>query len=192
MAETAGPFDTAAWSQDSWYRFAAGWAPSGVVDSPAASVSAGSFGLTASGLTLSLAVGRAWVRGGGYELSAAPKSISVTVNATGNPRVDRLVIRRDLSAKTIAPVIIQGTPASSPVAPAVTQVETGQWDLPLFQFRVPASSGTTLTNFVDERAWVDAEYLLGRLGGLTLVKLTAAAYAALSTKDASTLYVIVG
>lgn len=191
MAETAGPFDTVSWSQDQWYRFAASWAPSGVIDSPAASVGAGSLALTASGLTLTLAAGRAWVRGGGYENTTA-KTITVTANANANARIDRLVLRRDLSAKTITPTLITGTPAASPTVPALTQVETGQWDVPLFRWTTPASSGTTLTSFVDERAWVDADYTLGRLGGLTLVKLTQAAYDALGTKDASTLYVIVG
>lgn len=191
MAETAGPFDTTAWSQDQWYRFAASWAPSGVLDSPAASVGTGSLGVTASGLTLTLAAGRAWVRGGGYE-NTTGKTISVSANATGNARKDRLVLRRDLSAKTIAPVVIAGTPSASPALPALTQSETGQWDVPLCYWTTPASSGTTLTGFTDERVWIDADYTLGRLGGLTLVKLTQAAYDALGTKDASTLYVIVG
>jgi hypothetical protein len=191
MAETYGPFDTVAWSQAQWYRFAASWAPSGVLDTPQTSLATGGLAVTASGLTLSLAAGRAWVRGAGYE-NDATKTISVTANATGNARIDRLVLRRDLSAKTVTTVVVQGTPAASPVAPALTQVETGQWDVSLCQWRTPASSGTTLTNFVDERVWIDADYTLGRFGGLTLVKLTQAAYDALSTKDAATLYVIVG
>lgn len=191
MAETAGPFDTVAWSQDQWYRFAASWAPSGVLDVPAASVGTGSLAVTASGLTLTLAAGRAWVRGGGYENTAA-KTISVTANANANARRDRLVLRRDLSAKTITPVVLAGTPSASPALPSLTQVEAGQWDVPLCNWTTPASSGTTLTGFTDERAWIDADYNLTRFGGLTLVRLTQAAYDALGTKDANTLYVIVG
>ena len=41
------------------------------------------------------------------------------------------------------------------MAPALTQVEAGQWDIPLFSFLVPPNSGTTLTGFIDERTWVD-------------------------------------
>lgn len=188
--ETAGPFDTVSWSQDQWYRFAASWCPDGVLDVPAASVSAGSFGLTASGLSVTIAAGRAWVRGGGYELAAGSKTIAVPTNTNASARVDRLVIRRDLAAKTITPTLVQGTPGAG--EPALTQVETGQWDVPLFSWTTPGSSGTTLTGLTDERVWVDADYTLGRFGGLTLVQLTLAAYNALATKDAHTLYVIVG
>lgn len=193
MAETAGPFDTTPWSQDQWYRFAGAWAPSGVLDYPPSF--GGLYGLSffpsTSGLTLTISAGRAWVRGGGYE-NTAPKALSVPANTNASPRIDRLVVRRDLAAKTIGLVILQGTPAASPAAPALTQVEAGQWDLPLWRWTTPASSGTTLTGFTDERVWIDPDYVLGRFGGLTLTKLTQAAYDAIGTKDAGTLYVIVG
>lgn len=159
MPDIYGPFDGTPWSQSQWYRHAPTWTQSGVLDAPQAVYYLGHLGLTFSNLTLgvfdlSLAIGRAWVRGAGYERSSAPWDGSTSVNSTGNPRIDRIVLRRSLSAKTVVPTVIQGTPASSPSAPALTQVEDGVWDLPLYRFTVPANSGTVLSNIVDERRFL--------------------------------------
>ena len=156
--ETFGPFDTQPWAdQTQWYRFGPTWARSGVIDTPAASASAGSLGVSFSGLTPTLSAGRAWVRGAGYELSGGSKTmpaIAANTNASLS-RMDRIVLRRDLAAKTVSLVAVQGTPSSTPTAPALTQVETGQWDIPLFRFLVPPNSGTTITGIIDERVFVD-------------------------------------
>lgn len=154
--ETVGPFDGTPWAQDQWFRYAAAWAPSGVLDVPASSASAGSLGLTFSGLTPTLAAGRAWARGGGYELAGGSKTLpAVAANTNASlQRRDRIVLRRDLAAKTIALVQLQGTPAASPAAPALQQNETGQWDSPLFSFLVPPNSGTSISGIIDERQWL--------------------------------------
>lgn len=200
MADITGPFDGVQWSEAQWYRFAHMWAQSGVVGSVATSVSSGGLGFTSSGLTVTLQSGRAWVRGGGREVGTTV-SKTATSNANSNPRRDRIVMRRDLSTHTIEPVIIAGTPASSPVAPAITQNETGAWDLPLFSFQVPASGGTTLTNVVDERAWVtgaasdvaffstaarDAHFVSPPEGGTCLVNGVAQVYRAGSWRGVAT------
>ena len=154
--ETVGPFDGTPWAQDQWYRYAAAFAPSGVLDVPQTSPAAGGLGLTFNGLTPTLAAGRAWVRGGGYELSGGSKTLtSVPANTNSSlSRRDRLVLRRDLAAKTIVPTFLQGTPAATPAAPALQQVETGQWDEPLFSWTTPPNSGTAITAITDERGWV--------------------------------------
>jgi hypothetical protein len=180
--ETFGPFDTQAWTdQTQWYRFGPTWAPSGVIDTPAASASAGSLGITFSGLTPTLSAGRAWVRGAGYELSGGSKTMTAVPANTNSSlsRRDRIVLRRDLSAKTVALTAIQGTPASTPVAPALTQVETGQWDTPLFSFLVPPNSGTVITGITDERVWVDP-------GGNTSINATGRVPISTTTQVAST------
>jgi hypothetical protein len=169
MADTAGPFDGGAWSQDQWYRFAPAWAPSGILGTSAASVGAGSFGVTAVGRTLTVATGRAYLAGSGYEPEAA-KTVTATANTNGSlSRRDRLVLRRDLTAKTILPVIIAGTPASTPVAPSLTQVDTGVYDVAVCSFLVPPNSGTALSDFVDERLWITPRQ--------TFVQATAPTYA---------------
>lgn len=156
MAETAGPFDGVPWSQGEWYDFAPSWAPSGVLSSIASSPSAGALALAVNGLNISIGVGRAMVRGTGFELTDTPKSFTVAPNTNASlSRRDRMVLRRDLNNKTCTPVRLTGTPASTPVAPGLTQNEAGIWDVPLFSFLVPPNSGTALSGIVDERVFVD-------------------------------------
>lgn len=170
MPDIYGPFDSSPWAQTDWYRYAPTWAPSGVVGSAAAatSASAGPFGLTVSGLNITLALGRAWVYGAGYERTSTPWTATVPTNTNSNPRIDALVLRRDLAAKTVLPVILQGTPAASPVAPTRSSDELGQWDLPLFSWTTPGSSGSPITAVSDQRVWVDTQgtnYAVASAGG---------------------------
>lgn len=156
MAETFGPFDGVPWLQAQWYRGAPGMLPSGVYGAPVA-VGSGDLGLTFNGLNITVNLGRALIRGATYELTSTAWTGSIAANTNGTlARRDRLVLRRDLAAKTVTIVRLQGTPAASPVSPALQRVEDGQWDLPLFSFLVPANSGTVITDVVDERAFLGA------------------------------------
>ncbi len=156
MPDEFGPFDDQNYAQGRWFRDR-GWVePSGVVGVAAANAAAGDLGLTTNGLTSSLGLGRAHVRGAGYERTGAAWTYTHPTNTNVNPRIDRVVLRRDLAAKTVTPAVIQGTPAVSPSAPALTRVEDGAWDLPLHRVTVPANSGTVLSVF-DERAWIDPD-----------------------------------
>jgi hypothetical protein len=157
VTDTAGPFDGTPWAEAQWARHAAAWAPSGVYGPPGSSTSTGDLPLSVSALNVGLGAGRAWVRGFGFERSGAAVMQAVAANTHASfSRRDRIVLRRNLATHTVAPVLIQGTPASTPVAPALTQSETGSWDLPMFSFLVPPSSGTSITGIVDERGWLSA------------------------------------
>jgi hypothetical protein len=150
-----GPFDTATYGQGPWFRDRGPSEPSGVIGTPAASASAGELGLTAAGFGLSLSIGRAHVRGASYERTGSAWTDTVPANtSSAGPRNDLVVLRRDLVAKTVVPVRIQGTAAASPTDPAVTQNEDGTWDLTLFRVQAPASSGTPLV-ITDLRRWID-------------------------------------
>lgn len=162
MPDVAGPFDgpantTGSWGQAQWYRDAVFRAPSGVYGPPGVNPPDGDLGVTFNGLNWSVATGRAHVRGMGYERTTSPTTGSTAANSSGNARVDRLVVRRDLGAKTGTVIRLQGTPAGTPVPPALQRSEDGQWDLPLFRFRVPPNNDTTITNIVDERVWIDPD-----------------------------------
>jgi len=175
-----GPFDAApgqpgSWNQAEWYRDAYARGPSGVYGNPVQGVTTnGDLPLTVNGLTVSVGLGRAHVRGAGYERTGTPWTDTVPANTAGTPRVDRIVLRRDLAAKTVTPVRLQGTPAASPAKPALTRSEDGAWDEPLFSFTVPANSGTTLTGLTDERRWIDP-------GGGGYVPVTAQLYQTATT-----------
>lgn len=153
MPDTYGPFTGATMGEAAWFRDRGHFEPSGVPGPPAA-VGAGELGLTANGLTLSLGLGRAHVRGAYYERTGTAWTYAVPANT--NPtlaRIDRVVLRRDLAARTVTPAVLQGTPAATPTPPVLTQVENGVWEEPLHRVTVPAASGTVLT-LTDDRRWI--------------------------------------
>jgi hypothetical protein len=155
MPDTHGPWDGSTFGQGPWYRDRGPIEPSGVIGLRAANPAAGDLGLTLAGFTATLSLGRAHVRGAAYERTGT--AWSGTHPANTNPtqaRIDRLVLRRNLATKTVEPAIVQGTPAASPVPPALTQVENGTYELPLFRVTVPPASGSTLVA-TDERPWID-------------------------------------
>lgn len=157
MADDFGPFDGVPWNQAQWFGVAKAWAPSGILAAPVAGVASGPFGASSSGLSLTIAAAgnAAWIRGAGY-VPDTNKTFAVPANTNATlSRRDRIVFRRDLVAKTVTIAQVQGTPAGTPVAPALTQSDTGTWEEPICSFLVPPNSGTTLSGFVDERTWVD-------------------------------------
>jgi len=159
VPDVYGPFDGTSWSQSQWYRDAPLWSPSGVSGAPAAGIDQGDLPLTVNGLSLTMGLGRAHVRGAAYERTSTSYTFTVPANTNASlARRDSLVIRRDLAAKTVTPVFMQGTPASTPVVPTVQKVENGQWDIPLFSWTTPANSGTTLTNITDDRVFIGPDY----------------------------------
>jgi hypothetical protein len=151
MPDLYGPFTGQTWLQSQWFRDAWARSPSGVFGPSFGVSTAGDLALTVAGLTATMGLGRAHVRGAGYERTGTAWSYAVPANTATTARVDRLVLRRDLAAGTVLPTVLQGTPAASPAAPALTRVEDGVWDLPLFRFTVPANSGAPLTGIVDDR-----------------------------------------
>lgn len=158
MTDRIGPFDTASFTQDQWYRSAKAWAPSGVVGAPAASASSGGLAMTTSGLAVTIGVGTGLSRGCLFDRDAAATVPGGTLNGNASlSRRDRIVLRRDLAAKTCAPVWLTGAPAATPTAPALTQVDTGVWDTTLFSFLVPPNNGTTITGIIDERVFMNPD-----------------------------------
>lgn len=102
-------------------------------------------------------LGHGWVRGRWYQLFSAAKVITVPANNSGNPRIDRIVLRRSFVNRSVTAEIISGTPTASPAAPALTQVDAGTWEVSLAQIAV-ANNFTTIVNanITDERTYVAA------------------------------------
>ena len=75
------------------------------------------------------------------------KSITVTKDSTYN-RIDRVVVRLDVSNMTVSIELKQGTASSKPTAPALTRT-TSIYELSLAQIYVSATSG--ITTVTDER-----------------------------------------
>lgn len=156
MVDISGPFATSPWSEDGWFDNMGPALPSGVHGTPAASSTTGDLALSLSGLNWAVGAGRAMVRGAGFSRDAAAGAAATANTHSTWSRRDRIVLRRDRAAGTVAPVRIQGTPASSPSAPDISEDEDGQWDLKLFSFLVPPASGTATSGVVDERVWIES------------------------------------
>lgn len=154
MPDVSGPFDTAAYAQSSWYRDQGWWEPSAVQGAPNPGAGAGDLAWSSNGLTSSIALGRAHVRGAYYERTSTAYTYTHPANTNANPRIDTVVLRRDLAAKAVTLAVLQGTPAATPTAVALTQVDTGVWEFPLFDVTVPANSGTVLAA-ADRRVFLD-------------------------------------
>lgn len=86
-------------------------------------------------------VGAALIQGYFYETTAVV-TLTVGANASGNARVDAVVLRLDFASQTIRLAIKQGTPAASPVAPTMQQ-DASFWEIPIANIAV-ANGFTTL------------------------------------------------
>ncbi len=121
-AGDAGPYSSQNW-RDIWkygmglYNAEAGiLANSGTPPDDGLTVQAQS--PLAAGVTLT--PGRALVQGGWYE-NDANLNLSIAANASGNPRIDSIILRLNTTLQTIRAAVLQGTPAASPVPPTLTR-----------------------------------------------------------------------
>jgi hypothetical protein len=82
----------------------------------------------------------------------APVSTPIPAASAQN-RIDRLVLQLNRGATSsptvIQPVVVTGTPAASPVIPALTQNATGIWQLPISHWT--STSAGALTGLIDDR-----------------------------------------
>ncbi|HVM29533.1 MAG TPA: hypothetical protein VM305_02000 [Candidatus Limnocylindrales bacterium] len=96
--------------------------------------------------------GAAFVRGYYLEVYSSAETLAIAAADPANPRIDRVVVRRDLAGRTGALAVLTGTPAGSPTAPALTQLEAGTWEIPLARIAVAAGATSIATaNITDER-----------------------------------------
>ena len=75
--------------------------------------------VTASGMTCTVAVGRAWINGYHY-YNDSPKEFTIATAPAGGSRWDRIVLRLDtsLAGRSITAQYVQGTASNSPQKPA--------------------------------------------------------------------------
>jgi len=79
---------------------------------------------------------------------------TISDNTSGNPRVDRIIARLNTADRMIEFAVKQGTPASSPTAPALTQNST-TYEISLAQVSVANGFSTIVTaNITDERIYM--------------------------------------
>ncbi|MFF4244299.1 tail fiber domain-containing protein [Streptomyces sp. NPDC001822] len=133
MTITSYPFDAQSVTETQYSQMSREWQDSGVVASYEASgflVSAG------TGMTVNVQPGSAFLRGHFVNSTAVEP---VTIPSAGSAvRVDRLILRLDPSLNSIVLAVKAGT-AGSTTPPALTQTDTGIYELGLSQITVNAS-----------------------------------------------------
>lgn len=140
MAQTSWPFenvDTSETQYSQLFRKLQGNGIDGVPGDTQLQVTA-----SGTGLVLNVAIGFAIVRGFAYNTDAV---VPLTLNAVTANRYDRIVLRLDPTANSIVAAVVQGTGATTPVLPNLTQTTTGIYELELGYIYL-ASGTTTATN----------------------------------------------
>lgn len=90
---------------------------------------------------------------GDFGENSTTKNLTIADNASGNPRIDRVVVRVTPATPTMELDILQGTPGAVPVAPTLTQLAT-VYEVSLAQIAVANGFASIVTaNITSERAW---------------------------------------
>lgn len=100
--------------------------------------------------------GAALVQGLAY-INTATEDFAIAANASGNPRIDTVVLEADYALQTCRLAVEQGTAAASPVPPTLTQNAGILWQIPLADIAV-ANGFTTLAQSTirPRHEWVNA------------------------------------
>lgn len=109
-----------------------------------------------TGLQVSVAAGQAMVRGHFY-ISTAAEALSLDAAHATLGRVDSVVLTLDPTANSVVLAVVKGTPASTPVAPALTQTDAGVYQLLLATVLVPATA-TVPSTITDSRTFMGARF----------------------------------
>lgn len=110
-----------------------------------------------SGMQVKLQAGvQASIRGSKFN-NLTETVIAIGANASGNPRIDLVVLRLNRSNYQITPVVIAGVAAASPIAPSAVRQNTtdgtGLWDIPLCEVLVANGAATIAAGNLTHRAW---------------------------------------
>jgi len=103
------------------------------------------------GMRLSVSPGTAYIKGKLFVSDAAEYLTLSSANASLS-RIDRVVIRLDENSRLIELDVLEGTPASSPVAPGLTR-NTDIYEICIAEIRIQAAAASlNASNIVDKRS----------------------------------------
>jgi len=113
-------------------------------------------GHTPANTQIDIGIGSALVQGIFY-LNSATQNFTIAGNASGNARIDTVILRADYVAQTVRLAVLQGSPAASPTPLALTQVAGVTWEIPIADVAV-ANGFTTITtaNITPRQEWINA------------------------------------
>lgn len=140
---------------DLWVKAARNWLATGVIK---AYLNELQVYANSTGMNVKVKSGAANMQGIYFD-SDAEEVLSIAAANASNPRIDRIIVRLDLLADSTDFAVLQGVPAVSPVAPAVTQ-NSSRWEISLAQVYVGANVSTIAAgNITDERNFVSNSML---------------------------------
>lgn len=153
MALIYFPFDAgpgASVTEDQWRKMARFWRDTGVLANEDNQFAVSEH--APNDMSVDVATGKAWLRGH-YLESTSVVNVALTAAHASLNRIDRIILRVDFGANTIAVDKLTGAPGASPSAPALTQ-STSVWEISLAQVSVPAAD-TSIQNaqITDERTF---------------------------------------
>lgn len=105
---------------------------------------AGALEVTGTASPVSVAAGMAQVWGTWYKLTAAEEVAVATPSS--DPRIDRVVLRKDWAAQTVTLELVAGAEDPAPQPPALTQNEGTVWEIPLAQLSIGTDGVITVTD----------------------------------------------
>lgn len=165
-AALLAPYDEQEWDDNERMMFGSG-GNNGVLANP---YGLNKLAVTQRGAGANMSVdvdtGAALVYGKRYK-STATVNLAIAANASGNPRIDRVVavwnrqavgyagVTPNINPKTCRVAVLQGVPAGAPAAPALTQNPATVYMIPLAQVYV-ANGAVSITNanITSEREFV--------------------------------------
>lgn len=101
-----------------------------------------------TGLAVSAAAGSAWINGYRYENTDDLNMPLATANGS-NPRIDRVVVRMSMISRSIHLAVVTGTPAATPVAPALTRT-SDVYELGIADVLIPAAATSIAANNITD------------------------------------------
>jgi hypothetical protein len=101
-----------------------------------------------NGLAVSVAAGSAWINGYRYE-NTDDLNLPLTTANGSNPRIDRIVVRLSQVSRSIQLAIVDGTPAATPAAPALTRT-SDVYELGIADVLIPAAATSIATNNITD------------------------------------------
>lgn len=153
MAQLSYPFETQDTTEAQYSRLFSELQITGVAGDIIGGTNTGVRAAVGTGMNMEVYAGFAFIRGFAYENT---DTIVLTCNpATAQPRIDTVILKLDPTANTITAQIKEGAPATSPSAPALTQVVGGIWEMPLADILIPASAtALDVNNYTDRRTFL--------------------------------------
>lgn len=150
MAQSSWPFESIDTSETQFSQWARNIGE-GVETGYDAELAVSATGLA---MTVTVGAGRAMVRGHFY-LSNATETLNIASASAVSPRIDTVVLRLNPTANSIVLAVVTGTASATPVAPTLTQTDTGTYEYPLANVFVAANATAIGSgNVTDRRTYV--------------------------------------